>query len=217
MAKIKVLLADDHQIVRQGLKALINTQPDLEVIGEALDGWDLLEKVEKLHPNVVVTDVAMPNLNGVDAAGRIRKRFPDVQVVILSMHAASSYVIRSLRNGALGYVLKSDNIEDVIEAIHWVMDGRRYLSGQVSEQVITSLIAGAEGEMDLEKRITNREREILQLVAEGNTNLQISKKLNISSRTVETHRANMMSKLGLTCQADVIRFAMQNGLVSSPE
>ena len=129
MAKIKILLADDHQIVRQGLSALINAQPDLEVIGEALDGLDLLEQVERLHPDVVVVDVAMPNLNGVDAAGRIRKRFPDVQVVILSMHAASSYVIRALRNGALGYVLKSDDIEDVIEAIHWVVEGRRYLSG----------------------------------------------------------------------------------------
>jgi len=217
MAKIKILLADDHQIVRQGLSALINAQPDLEVIGEALDGLDLLEQVEKLHPDVVVADVAMPNLNGVDAAGRIRKRFPDVQVVILSMHAASSYVIRALRNGALGYVLKSDDIEDVIEAIHWVVEGRRYLSGQVAEQVISSLISGAEQELDMEKRITNREREILQLVAEGNTNIQISKKLNISSRTVETHRANMMNKLGLASQADVIRFAIQNGIVSAPE
>lgn len=217
MANIKVLLADDHQIVRQGLRALINAQPGIEIIGEAHDGLELLDEVEKLRPNVVVTDIAMPNLNGVDATGLIRKRFPDVQVVILSMHAASSYVIRSLRNGALGYVLKSDNIEDVIDAIRAVSQGRRYLSGQVSEQVISAVIAGGEPELDLEKRITSREREILQLVAEGNTNVQISKKLSISSRTVETHRANMMTKLGLTSQADVIHFAIQNGIVSSSE
>jgi DNA-binding NarL/FixJ family response regulator len=217
MANVRVLLADDHQIVRQGLSALINAQTGIEIVGEARDGLELLDMVEKLHPHVVVTDVAMPNLNGVDAAGLIRKRFPDVQVIILSMHTASSYVIRALRNGALGYVLKSDNIEDVIDAIRSVMSGHRYLSGQVSEQVISSLIAGQEPEMDLEKRITNREREILQLVAEGNTNVQISKKLNISSRTVETHRANMMNKLGLSSQADVIHFAIQNGLVSPPD
>ena len=216
MANIRVLLADDHQIVRQGLSALINAQPGIEIVGEAHDGLELLDLVEKLRPHVVVTDIAMPNLNGVDATGLIRKRFPEVQVIILSMHAASSYVIRALRNGALGYVLKSDDIEDVIDAINSVSRGHRYLSGQVSEQVISSLIVGKETEIDLEKRITGREREILQLVAEGNTNIQISKKLNISSRTVETHRANMMNKLGLSSQADVIHFAIQNGIVSPP-
>jgi DNA-binding NarL/FixJ family response regulator len=217
MDKIAVLLADDHQVVRQGLRALINVQPGIEVIGEAHDGLELLTLVEKLRPDVVVTDISMPNLNGVDAAGFIRKRYPEVQVVILSMHSASSYVVRALRTGALGYVLKSDNIEDVIEAIRTVKQGRRYLSKHVSDQVISSLVNAGDAEMDLENRITEREREILQLVAEGNTNQQISKKLNISIRTVETHRANMMMKLGLSSQADVIHFAIQHGMVSLPD
>ncbi len=216
MANIRVLLADDHQIVLQGLALLINSQPGIEVVGRASDGLELLDMVEKLRPHVVVTDISMPNLNGVEATSQIHKRFPGCQVIILSMHAASSYVIRALRNGALGYVLKSDHIEDVIEAIHSVTKGHRYLSGQVSDQVISALISGSEPELDLEKKVTNREREILQLVAEGNTNVQISKRLNISTRTVETHRANMMGKLGLSSQADVIRFAIQNGIISAP-
>ncbi len=216
MANIRVLLADDHQIVLQGLAVLINSQQGIEVVGRASDGLELLDMVEALRPHVVVTDISMPNLNGVEATSQIRKRHPTCQVIILSMHAASSYVIRALRNGALGYVLKSDRIEDVIEAIEAVSKGRRYLSGQVSDQVISALVTGSEPELDLEKRVTNREREILQLVAEGNTNAQISKRLNISTRTVETHRANMMGKLGLNSQADVIRFAIQNGIISAP-
>ena len=214
MAKIKVLLADDHQIVRQGIKALLNAQADIEIIGEATDGHELMEMVERLCPDVVVTDIAMPVLNGIEAAGQIRRRFPSIEVIILSMHAASSYVVRSLRVGARGYILKSDDIQEVIEAIRAVSAGRRHISKQVSDDVLELLLSENSPELDLNKRLTDREREILQLIAEGNTNAQIAEKLVISSRTVETHRAKMMDKLGLSTQAEVIRFAIQNGFVS---
>jgi DNA-binding NarL/FixJ family response regulator len=217
MGKIKILLADDHQVVRQGMRALLNAQPDLEVIGEAADGHELVQMVWKMHPEVVVSDIAMPNLNGIEATVQIHKRFPDVKVVILSMHSASPYVIRALRGGALGYLLKDDDIRDVIQAIRTVAQGARFLSAQVSELVIDALLSGKDATLDLEERITEREREILQMVAEGNTNTQIAEKLNISPRTVEKHRANLMSKLSLTSQADIVRFAIQQGIVSLKE
>ncbi len=213
MARIQVILADDHQIVRQGMRALLNAQPDIEVVGEAADGLELVQMVWKLHPQVVISDIAMPNLNGIEAVGQIRRRFPDTQVIILSMHAASSYVIRALRAGALGYLLKDDDIEDVIRAIRAVSGGTRFLSHRISDQVMDALIAGDDSDPDVEKHASEREREILQLVAEGNTNAQIAEKLKISPRTVEKHRANLMLKLGLTNQADVIRYAIQHGIV----
>lgn len=217
MGKLKVLLADDHQVVRQGMRALLNAQPDIEVIGEAADGHELLRLVWSLRPNVVLSDIAMPNLNGIEATTQIRKRFPNVQVIMLSMHSASAYVIRALRSGALGYVLKDDDIEVVIQAIRAVSKGSRFISAQVSEKVLDTYLSGGDVTLSLEERITEREREILQMVGEGNTNAQIAEKLNISSRTVEKHRSNLMSKLGLTSPTDVVRFAIQQGLVTLKE
>ncbi|RPH57458.1 MAG: DNA-binding response regulator [Chloroflexi bacterium] len=156
----------------------------------------------------------MPNLNGIEATGQIHKRFPDVKVIMLSMHSASPYVIRALRGGAQGYLLKDDDIEDVIRAIHTVRKGSRFLSSQVSDQVLASFLSGVDPAQNLDRRLTEREREILQMIAEGNTNVQIAEKLSISPRTVEKHRANLMSKLRLTSQAEVVRFAIQHGLVS---
>ena len=217
MGKIKVLLADDHQVVSQGMRALLNAQPDIEVIGEAADGHELFRLVWSLRPDVVLSDIAMPNLNGIEATTQIHKRFPNVQVIILSMHSASAYVIRALRSGALGYVLKDDDIEVAIQAIHTVSRGSRFLSAQVSEKVLDTFLSGEDVTLNLEERTTEREREILQLVGEGNTNSQIAEKLNISPRTVEKHRAKLMSKLGLTSPADVVRFAIQQGLVALKE
>ena len=213
MAKIRVLLADDHQIVRQGIKALLNAQADIEVTAEASNGRELMTLVEQFQPDVVVSDIAMPDLNGIEAAGQIRRRYPRIQVVMLSMHNASTYVIRALRVGVLGYVLKNDDIQEVIEAIRAAVGGRRYLSKQISGDVIDLLLFGQDPELDPEKRLTDREREILQLVAEGNTNAQIAEKLVISQRTVENHRANLMRKLGLSSQAEAIRFAIQHGII----
>jgi len=217
MHKISILLADDHMLVRQGMRGLLNAQPDIEVIGEASDGYKLVELAEKLSPQVIITDIAMPNMNGLEAIGQIRKRLTNARVIILSMHSASSYVIRSLRSGALGYLLKNDDFTEVIQAIHAVVQGRRYLSAQISEQVIDTFKAGNHIDLEPVKMLTRREREILQLIAEGHTSLNIAENLYISIRTVEKHRANLRTKLGLTSQADVVHFAIQQGIVSLKE
>ncbi len=217
MDKIKVLLADDHQVVRQAMSALLNAQPDIEVIGEATDGYELVRQVMLLHPDVVISDIVMPNLNGIEATEQIHKQSPDVRIIILSMYTSSAYVIRALRIGALGYVLKDDDIEVVIQAIHTVSKGSRFLSAQVSEHVLDVFLSGKEIVLDWEKRITKRERETLQLIGESNTNAQIAQKLDISPRTVEKHRASLMLKLGLASHADVVRFAIQQGLVNLQE
>jgi two-component system response regulator NreC len=214
MNKIKVVLAEDHQVVRQGMVALLNVQPDIEVIGEAADGLKLLELVGELNPQVVLSDIAMPHLNGIEAIGQITKRFPNVRMIILSMHSASPYVIRALRGGAWGYLLKDDDIEDVVRAIRSVMNGARFLSRQVSEQVVDVFASESTPiAINLEKRISERERNILQLIGEGNSNAQIAEKLTLSPRSVEKHRANLMTKLSLQSQSDVVRFALQQGLI----
>jgi DNA-binding NarL/FixJ family response regulator len=217
MPKIKVILADDHQIVRQGMRALLNAQPDIEVIGEAIDGYELVDLVGKLSPQVVITDIAMPNLNGIEAAAQIRKRHPGTQVIILSMYSAPPYIIRALRSGALGYLLKDDDFKDVIKAIHLVAQGHRFLSTQVSDQVFDLFLGGNSNIFNEEIKLTEREREVLQLIAEGNTSPQIAEKLGIGVRTVETHRANLKAKLNLSTNADIVRYAVQQGFVTPKE
>jgi two-component system response regulator NreC len=210
--KIKVLIAEDHVMVRQGFIVLLNAQPDIEVVGEAADGNEMVEKAGSLQPDVVLADISMPNLNGIEATKLIHQRYPDMPVVIITIHTSSSYVIRALRNGARGYVVKNDDFQNVIQAIKTVSLGQRYLSGQVSEQIIDAVIAGTSLDYNLDERISIREREILQLIAEGNTNSQIAKKLVISARTVETHRTNLMRKLELNSQIDILRYAIQHGI-----
>jgi len=199
-------------MVRQGFMVLLNAQPDIEVVGEAADGNEMVEKAETLRPDVVLADISMPNLNGIEATKLIHQRWPDMPVVIITIHTSSSYVIRALRNGARGYVVKNDNFQNVIQAIKTVTLGQRYLSGQVSEQIIDAVISGTSLDYNLDERISIREREILQLIAEGNTNSQIAKKLVISARTVETHRTNLMRKLELNSQIDILRYAIQHGI-----
>ena len=199
-------------MVRQGFLVLLNAQPDIEVIGEAADGNEMIELAENLRPDVVLADISMPNLNGIEATKIIRQRFPNMPVIIITIHTSSSYVIRALRNGARGYVVKNDDFQHVIQAIKTVSLGQRYLSGQVSEQIIDAVIAGTSLDYNLDERISIREREILQLIAEGNTNSQIAKKLVISARTVETHRTNLMRKLDLNSQIDILRYAIQHGI-----
>ncbi len=210
--KIKVLLADDHAMVRQGFTVLLNAQPDIEVIGEAADGNEMVELAENLHPDVVLADISMPNLNGIEATKLIHQRNPEMPVVMITTHTSSSYVVRALRNGARGYVVKNDDFQHVIQAIKAVILGQRYLSTLVSEQIIDAVVMGTSMEFNLDERISIREREILQLIAEGNSNSQIAKKLVISARTVETHRTNIMRKLELNSQIDILRYAIQHGL-----
>lgn len=217
MPKIRIVLADDHQIVRQGMRALLNAQPDLEVVGEASDGHELLDLAWTLKPGIVITDIAMPNLNGIEAARQIQARQPTVQVIVLSMYSSSSYVIRALRGGALGYLLKDDDFTEVLRAIRAVSAGRRYLSSSVSGQVLDALLAREEARPEPEEALTGREREILQLIAEGKTSQQIAEKLCISIRTVEKHRVNFRAKLGLSSQAELVRFAIQQGIAPLQE
>jgi DNA-binding NarL/FixJ family response regulator len=199
-------------MVRQGFMVLLNAQPDIEVIGEAADGNEMVELTETLHPDVVLADISMPNLNGIEATKLIHQRNPEMPVVMVTTHTSSSYVVRALRSGARGYVVKNDDFQHVIQAIKAVSLGQRYLSTLVSEQIIDSVVSGTSGEFNLDERISIREREILQLLAEGNSNSQIAKKLVISARTVETHRTNIMRKLELSSQIDILRYAIQHGL-----
>ncbi len=211
--KIKVVIADDHVMVRQGFMVLLNAQPDIEVIGEATDGQEMVDMADNLRPDVILADISMPNLNGIEATKLIHQRNPNLPVVIITIHTASSYVIRALRNGARGYVVKNDDFQNVIQAIKTVSLGQSYLSNLVSEQIIDAVISGTSMDYNLDERISIREREILQLIAEGNNNSQIAQKRVISARTVETHRTNIMRKLDLTSQIDILRYAIQHGII----
>lgn len=211
---IKILLAEDHHIVRQGLRAILERQPDLEVVGEIGDGAQVSELVEALAPDVLIADVMMPGLNGLDIARLIHERHPGTKVIILSMYANEAYVLRALRNHAAGYVLKDSGAKELVHAIREVAQGNRFLSPQLADKAIESYIQTSEGELTTPwDQLTSREREVLQLVAEGHSSREIAERLSISRRTVETHRANLMDKLSLENQTDLIRFAFQNGII----
>ena len=208
-----ILLADDHHVVRQGLRALLDSEPDFSIAGEVADGLEVAEQVEKLEPDVLVLDLMMPGLNGMEVTRLVRQRSPDTNVVILSMYSNESYVLEALRNGAIGYVLKGSSASDLIHAIREASAGRRYLSPSLTERAIEAYINRTEttmsGALDT---LTNREREVLYLAAEGYKNPEIAGRLSISPRTVETHRANLMRKLGLNTQAELIRYCVQRGI-----
>lgn len=217
-AHISLVIADDHRIVRQGMRTLLETQAGLSVVGEATDGLELVRLVETLRPAVALVDITMPNLNGLDATRQLHKRFPETAVVILSMHASLVYIARALNCGAWGYVLKDDSLPEIVAAIQHAARRERYLCRRVADQLAEALMRGLDlEELASEQRLTDREQEILQLIAEGNTNAQVAEKLGISQRTVETHRANLMDKLGLTSQAGLIRYAIRQGVVSLDE
>jgi two-component system response regulator NreC len=209
-----IVLADDHCIVRQGLRALLAAEPGLRVVAEAADGLEALQIVERQRPQVLVLDLIMPSLNGIEVTRQVRQRSPETQVIILSMHSDEAYVLEALRAGAAGYVLKESPIDELLRAIDEVTQGRRYLAPPLSEWAIAAYVRNAEasGDDPLEA-LTCREREVIYLVAEGLSATEIAARLSISPRTVETHRANLMRKLGLRNQAEVIRFALEQGLV----
>lgn len=208
---ITVVLADDHHVVRQGLRSLIESQPDLVVVGEASEGHEALELIRQVKPMVSVLDLMMPGLSGLEVT---RQVWRISQVLILSMHANEAYVIEALRKGASGYVLKDATATELIQAIHIVSTGQRYLSSPFSERAISAYIQRVKtGSLDPYDTLTAREREILQLVAEGRNSAEIGEKLSISPRTVEAHRASLNRKLDLHSQADLIRLAVKKGLL----
>lgn len=215
---IRIVLGEDHQIVRQGLRALLEEEEDIQVIGEAGDGLEVLDLVEQLEPDILVVDLMMPGLHGLEITRQVCKRSRRTLVVVLSMHADESYVIAALKNGASGYVLKDSSASDLVMALHEVSDGRRFLSSPLSDRAIEVYMKTSDdGEEDIYECLTNREREILQLAVEGHSNRTIGERLSISPRTVETHRANLMRKLGLKTQTNLIRFALRRGFLPLEE
>jgi DNA-binding NarL/FixJ family response regulator len=210
MSRIRILLADDHAVVRQGFKLILNSQPDMEIVGEAGDGREAVELTEKLKPDVVVMDVAMPGLNGIEATRRVADSVPHARVIALSMHKDSVYVREVLRAGARGYLLKESGAGDLVSAVRAVARGEGYLSPGVSNAVLDDYRRHVTNPIDL---LTSREREVLQMLAEGKTNKEIATVLNLSVYTVDAHRGRIMEKLNLHSINELVRFAVRNGLI----
>ena len=211
---ITVFVADDHAIVREGLASLLASQPDIQVIGTAADGHDTVRQVMKLQPEVVVMDIAMPQMNGIEAARELRDRVPQARVVILSMHSSVEHVFHALEAGAHGYVLKESAAKEIIEAVRAVRAGRRYLSQRIAEVMAEVVNRSATGS-PLES-LSKRERQVLQLVAEGRSSAQIAAVLSLSPKSVDTYRSRLMQKLHIGDVAGLVKFAIQHGL-TSPE
>ena len=206
----KILLADDHTIVRQGLKLIISSHADLQVIGEAANGREVLELAEKLKPDVILMDVAMPELNGIEATRRLREVSPRTKVLVLSMHKEAVYVREILKAGARGYILKDAIDTELISAIQSVARGDGYISPAISGTLLSDYRQNITNPLDL---LSSREREVLQLIAEGKTNKEVATRLNLSVYTVDSHRGKIMEKLNLHSTGELVRFAMQQGLV----
>jgi two-component system, NarL family, response regulator NreC len=215
---ITVFIADDHAIVRQGLRALLESEGRCSVVGEATDGLTAIDRLTSLQPQVAIVDVQLPDLNGLEVARRAQSQVPGTRIIMLSMYADEPYVLDALRHGVMGYVLKGGSTDDLLAAVDAVMAGRRYLSAPLNERAIdtyTVRAAAAEEPLDRYDLLTSREREVLQLAAQGLGNAAIGERLTISPRTAETHRANLLRKLGLQTQTDVVRYAMARRLISS--
>ena len=208
--RIRILLADDHAVVRQGFKMILGAQSDMEIVGEAGNGRDAVELAERLKPDVVVMDVAMPEMNGIEATRRLAESVPHARVVALSMHKDSVYVREILRAGARGYLLKDSVAADLVSAVRAVARGEGYLSPQVSNAVLDDYRRHVTHPIDL---LTSREREVLQMLAEGKTNKEIATVLNLSVYTVDAHRGRIMEKLNLHSINELVRFALRNGLI----
>jgi len=210
MKRIRILLADDHAVVRQGFKMILDAQADMEIVGEAANGRQAVDLAEQLRPDVVVMDVSMPELNGIEATRRLATSVPRARVVALSMHKDSVYVREILRAGARGYLLKDSGAADLVAAIRAVASGESYLSPAVSNAVLDDYRRHATNPIDL---LTSREREVLQMLAEGKTNKEIAGVLNLSVYTVEAHRGRIMEKLNLHSIGELVRFAVRSGLI----
>ncbi|MBK9094305.1 MAG: response regulator transcription factor [Anaerolineae bacterium] len=212
---MRIVLADDHPIVRQGLRALLEAETDFQLVGEAGDGLEAVGLVERVKPDVLVLDLMMPGLAGFEVARQARQRSPQTRIVILSMHADEGYVLEALTAGASAYVLKKSTTADLVKAIRDAIAGRRFLSPPLSEHLIDAYVEKTKSApLDSYNTLTPREREVLQLAAEGHTNAKIATRLSISPRTVEMHRASVMRKLGLQNQVELVRYALQRGILA---
>lgn len=210
-----VIIADDHEIVRRGLRGILEGEGSCKVLAEAADGLAAAQLVEKLKPAILVLDLNMPRLHGIDVLRQVRVASPHTRVIVLSMHNDEPYVIESLRAGAMAYILKGSESQEISHALKEVLAGRRFLSATLSEWAINALVAKPADDSDPLQALTQRERMVLQLAAEGHSNPEIAEKLFISPRTAETHRTNLLRKLGLQTQTDLVRFAIRKGLISA--
>jgi len=215
MKKVKLLVADDHKIFRQGIKKLLEEEPDLQVVGEAADGRETIKKATELKPDVILMDIAMANLNGLQATKQIKKILPDTKVIMVTMHKNEEYVLQSFQAGASGYILKEGAVEELVSAIRTIHQDKSFLSPAISKTLIDAYLrkmetGKTETPFDL---LTDREREVLQLIAEGYTNREVAKSLFISVKTVEAHRAHIMQKLNIHEIARLVKYAIQKGLV----
>ena len=215
MSIIRVLIADDHTILREGIRSLLKMYDDIEVVGEAGDGWEAVEKVVQLSPDIVLMDIAMPGLGGLEATLEIRKRSPDTKVLVLTQYDDSEYVHRFLKAGVSGYVLKKVAGTELVAAIRAVQGGSSFLSPQIAGTVIEGYLKGQEltEVEDAYERLTDREKQVLKLVAEGYSNSEIASMLSLSVKTVMGHRENVMEKLGIHSRTELIKYAIKRGLI----
>lgn len=210
---IRVLIADDHSVVRDGLRLLLESQADIRVVGEVADGREAVEAALRLKPEVIVMDLAMPQLNGIDAATQILERLDETRIVMLSMHSTVEHVFRALQAGAMGYLRKESAGSEVVDAVRTVSAGRRYLSQKITESVVDDYIRKRAVESPLDS-LSQREREILQLLVEGRSGIDIARQLHVSPKTVDTYRSRMMQKLGIGDLPGLVKFALQHGLTT---
>ncbi|MFQ5965814.1 MAG: response regulator [Candidatus Scalinduaceae bacterium] len=216
MSKTSVLLADDHPIVRKGIKALLDVQDDINVIGEAKDGREAIEKAKQMVPDLVIIDIMMPDLNGIEALREIKRAIPETKVLVLTMYDDEDFINQTLQSGASGYLLKESAVSDLISAIEAIMKGDTFLSPRVSNVLVKDFIGHGvtKNSKDLNPSLlTKREREILQLLAEGNSNKEIAHKINLSIRTVDSHRASIMGKLHIHDITGLVKYAIKKNLI----
>ena len=211
---VTILLADDHPLIRRGLRTLLETESGFSVVGEAEDGLQAVQLAENLQPGILIVDLMMPNLNGLEVLKQVRHRSPKTRMIVLSMQSAEPYVVETFRSGAIGYVLKDSAPEELLTAIQQALIDVRYLSPKLREPLIDMVTkSGGNTKQDPYETLTTREREILQMAAEGKTAPEIAKRLSISHRTVELHRSRMMNKLGFHSQTELVRYALKRGIL----
>ncbi len=215
MTKIRVLICDDHTILREGIRLLLNSQPDMEVVAEAVDGREAVDKAREFKPDVILMDIAMPLLNGLEATKQIRRDQPAARVLVLTMYESDEYVAQMLEAGAAGYVLKKVAGSELVYAIRAVYQGEAFLYPSITKRLVEDYLRRVESgqERDTFNGLTDREREVLQLIAEGHTNKEIADLLNLSVRTVQNHRAHIMEKLGMHDRGELIKYAIQKGII----
>lgn len=217
MTNIRVVIADDHGIVRAGIRSIIQKMDGIDVVGEAVNGSEALELAEKIQPDVFLMDISMPVMNGLEVTVRVTKAFPKVRVIIFSMHTSEEYVLQALRSGAMGYLLKDAEANEIEFAIRAVADGATYLTPSVSQHVIEAYMHRLGSDVVVTDALTSRQREILQLIAEGKALKVIANKLGLSVKTVETHRMRLMERLQIFEVAGLVRYAIRNGIISSEQ